>query len=120
MSQAMKGTLLSALVFPGAGQLALRSYVRGFTLLAIVTVSLVLIIVGVMVEAEAVLAEVQSRGGVLDLTEITRLSEAAVSSSDHALVGYAGWAILVCWVVGIVDAWRTGRRLDREAQAAAR
>lgn len=116
----MKGALLSALVFPGAGQLALRSHVRGFTLLAIVTVSLVLIIGRVMAEAEAVLAEAQSRGGVLDLTEITRLSEAAVSSSGHVLVGYAGWATLVCWVVGIVDAWRTGRRLDRERDGANR
>ena len=66
MANAIKGLLLSALVFPGLGQIALRRYQRGVVLMLATLAGLVVIVAKAAREAGRILDTIESEGGVID------------------------------------------------------
>ena len=114
MNNAMKGVLLSGLVLPGLGQVVLRSYRRGFTLMLIVCAAVVTIVVKAVDRALAVLEKIVSEGGSPDLESISAAVSQAVTATDHVTVNLASLLIFVGWLAGMVDAYRTGKKMDME------
>ena len=116
MKRSTKAALLSGLVFPGIGHLYLKRYVPGVILLAgaasaiyyiaSVTVSMALEIVG----------RIQSGGVPLDATAIADLVSRHSSGIEQS-TSLASYALLACWVVGIVDSYRQGRALEKDEKA---
>lgn len=112
MRNSTKGVLLSALVYPGLGQIALKSYLRGVSLIVLTSWGLYRIVAKMY----------QQIVGLLDGTEIS----AIVTSTDDIVkviidmlpdVGGPSYRTLLriisgCWLAGIVDSWLSGRRLD--------
>ena len=56
MNNALKGALLSGLVFPGLGQVNLKHYKRGIALMLIVSISLLVIVVKAVLQALTILS----------------------------------------------------------------
>jgi TM2 domain-containing membrane protein YozV len=82
MKQAAKGALLSGTVFPGLGQIVLKHYVRGITLVLTVSVSLVVLVKIALAQALAILERIQWQGGVIDMSAI---SSAAARASRNKI-----------------------------------
>jgi hypothetical protein len=115
MKNSLKGALLSGLIFPGLGQIALKRYRRGIVLMLVVMAALIVMIVTAVQQAYAVLERIEAVGGTPDSETIRQAAEQAAAASDSAAIPAMALLIVICWVVGIVDAYRIGRQKDRDA-----
>ena len=109
MEKSLKAALLSGLVLPGLGQVFLKRYKRGIALVLVVLGSMFVIISKALEQAQTILEKIQAEGGTLDIATITNAATQSVSGSDNSAYSLALLLIVVCWVIGIVDAY-SGRK----------
>jgi hypothetical protein len=117
MKNALKGALLSGLVFPGLGQVNLKHYKRGIALMLIVSVSLLVIVVKAVLQAFTILEKIESEGRAIDMSTILNATTRASTTSDSLVYNFLLLLIILCWIIGIVDAYRIGKKRDVEAQS---
>ncbi len=111
MSNAWKGALWSAFVFPGVGQIVLKHYRRGIVLLLVCSAGLLAFVTEAMRQATAIVDKMLSEGGNIDEKAIEK-----ASGSESLPLHLLGWLMIGCWIFGIVDAYRIGRKKDIEAR----
>jgi hypothetical protein len=116
MNHALKGVLLSALVLPGLGQYVLRRRRRGAVLIGIVLMALLVIVVQATRIALGILTRLEAGGTAPDMPAITAAAQDAVQGSGAASIQAMLLLIVACWLFAIVDAYRIGHALDREAR----
>jgi len=119
-SNAWKGAFLSGAVFPGLGQLALRRYGRGIVLMLTTLASLAVLVVIAVQRALAILEEIASEGGAMDMSTILSAATQASTSSDSVLFTVVLLFLILCWIVGVVDAYRIGKKMDSGESSANR
>jgi hypothetical protein len=117
MSNALKGALLSGLVFPGFGQVILKHYKRGVVLMLTALASLSVVVVKAAQRALAVLDQIKSEGGVINMSTISKVADQASTTSDSRMINLVLLFIVLCWIIGIVDAYRVGKKKDTEGQS---
>lgn len=113
MKASLKGALLSGLVFPGAGQIALKHYKRGIALIYAVMAGMAAMIVKGVQMALAILDKLAASGGVIDVPAITAAATRAITASDSLILNGAFFLIVICWVFGIIDAYFIGKKMDK-------
>ena len=118
MRYAVKGVLLSALVWPGMGQVAMRRFGFGAVLMVATLAALVVVGVKAVQYALAILAKIDATAGLPDVHVLTRAALASMAVSDRTLFNASLAVLVICWISGVVDAWCVGARLDREAPPA--
>jgi len=117
MKNALKGALLSGLVFPGLGQVNLRHYKRGIALMLIVSVGLLVIVVKAVLQAFTILEKIELQGRAIDMSAILNATTQTSTTSDSFLYNFLLFLIILCWIIGIVDAYRIGKKKDLETQS---
>jgi len=113
VSRAWKGALWSGLVLPGLGQIVLKHYLRGLVLLLVFSASLLAFVNEAMRQASALLDKMMTQGGALDMDAIEK-----AAASESLVFNLLGLLMIGCWVVGVVDAYRIGRKMDEEERLA--
>ena len=106
MTRSGKAALLSALIYPGIGHLYLRQFARGWVLIAITSISLGYI-VAQLVGAAMDIADRMISGSVA--TDTDTLTGLLMEQISGGLYPVAAWSIAICWLWGVVDAYRIGR-----------
>ena len=114
MTQALKGALLSGLVLPGLGQVALKHYKRGIALMLIILVALFVLVAQATHQALTILERIEVEGGVLDLSTISNAATQASTNTSTTIFTIALFLILSCWIIGTIDAYRLGKKKDSE------
>ena len=117
MNNALKGALWSGVIFPGLGQVILKHYKRGIVLVFTVFAIMIVIVLKAVQHASAVLEKVEVEGVVIDIQTITDAATQASSTSDNLIYNLGFLLIVVCWIFGIVDAYRIGKKKDLEEQS---
>ena len=117
MSNSLAAALLSGLVFPGLGQVVLKRYRRGVVLMLIVLACLSVLVAKALQRAFAILKQIELAGGTIDMDAILSAAAQSSTTSDTLVFNYVSLLIIVCWVFGVVDAYRIGRKRDREEQS---
>jgi TM2 domain-containing membrane protein YozV len=112
MKNSLKGALLSGLVFPGLGQIVLKHFKRGFALMLTVSFCLVVVIVKASQLAFAIIEKIQAEGGAVDMSTILNAATQASTTSASLIINRLLLLIIACWIIGIVDAYRIGRKKD--------
>jgi hypothetical protein len=112
MTNAIKGLLLSALVFPGLGQIALKRYQRGVVLMLATLAGFVVIVVNAAREAGRILESIEAEGGVIDQDAMSRAIAQATAWSNNLAFNLLLFAIALCWIYAAVDAYRIGKQQD--------
>ena len=107
MDRHLKATLFSALVFPGAGQFYLRRYLRGVALL-LPTLAAAWYFAGSLWTRSQAIAE-QILSGALSPNLFVIAERLQQSGSDSAVLDLCAATMLVCWILGMADAWFVGR-----------
>jgi len=107
MRQALKGALLSGLVFPGLGQLALKRMLRGLAFVAVASVCTWHIV------NTAVVVVMQS---LPTLEPGTNLIHTPPPVGTHE--SWIASLLLVCWIASVVDAFWLGNQLDQAEKTA--
>lgn len=114
MSNALKGALLSGLVLPGLGQIVLKQYRRGMLIMLAVFASLSVIVVETVQQALAILEQIELQGDAIDMTAISNAAARESVQSGGVALNLLLLFVIVCWVAGTIDAYRLGKRKDRE------
>ena len=118
MNNSIKGALLSGLVFPGLGQVILKHYKRGIAFMLAVLAGLSVIVVKASQQALAIVEKIQSEGGAIDMNTISKAATQASTTSESFIFNLVLLLIIVCWIIGVVDAYRIGRKKDIEERLA--
>ena len=114
MSQAMKAALFSAFAFPGSGHFLLKKHVRG-ALLAGVTILCIWVLLSIALEkAQEISLKIQSGEIPFDLGRIAEEVSKLTASNGTLPADIATYMLVICWLAGIVDAYRVGRLKDKD------
>ena len=115
MSNALKGILFSALIFPGAGQIILAKYRRGAIFLGVAFVSGLLCVTALVRQAVERLQEVVAQGGVVTVSGVMKILTEVSTYVSSVLMMVSFLVLFCCWLFSVVDAWRIGNELDRKS-----
>ena len=116
MKKSLKGVLLSGLVFPGYGQFVMKHYIRGIALMLMCLTGLVVIGVKVRQQISIVFEKIEYGDGAIDMSEILNVVNLADTTSGDVIYRFASLLLLFCWIIGIIDAYRIGRKKDLDEQ----
>jgi TM2 domain-containing membrane protein YozV len=113
MTRAVKGALLSGAIFPGAGQLWLKCYLRGIALIVLTSACLAVIARSAGQQAFRLLEKMEAEGGAVDMMAMLK---SAGNPPDDLLASSASTLLVVCWLLGMIDAYLAGRKRDLAEQ----
>ncbi len=107
MKPSIKAALISGLIFPGLGHLALRRGLRGCLFLLPAALALCYLLVQVLALANKLLADLDA--GTLSLDPVQLLERVHASGIDSPATSMATLVIVLCWVGAVADALWLGR-----------
>lgn len=111
MSRAVSAALLSALVFPGVGQLYLKRRRRGWLFVLVALVAVLLFMAPIMELVMRITDEIASGKLPYDPIAIAmRLEERGQPATP--LQSLAPLVMVASWIASTVDAWLLGRKAD--------
>ena len=113
MPKTNKATLLSALVFPGAGHFFLKKRITGAVLAAASLAALYLIVADMVERAQQIADKILSGEVAPDVAAITELLSRQATGNESQLLDVAWPVLIICWLIGIVDSYRCGRAQDK-------
>ena len=108
MTRSTKAALLSGLIFPGVGHMALKQYLRGSLLMLFALIPLSVIVTTAIQRALSIVDSINSGEIPLDTGSITELVSNTTSAADSSGVNISMIVLGVCWLIGIVDSYRLG------------
>ena len=114
MKESTKGALISALVYPGLGQLVAGSKWSGISFASLTTAGLLVIIYRITMRFYLALDQIPSilTGNLRDLGKLfTILDQSAYP--DWSIELYGLILVAICWIGSIIHAYWAGSRLDR-------
>ena len=112
MKKTEKAVLLSAIVLPGSGHFFLKRYISGFLLSGTALVASYFLISGVINKALDIADKIKRGDIPPDIAVITELVAQQPSGTELQSLNTAMMFLMVAWLIGIVDSYRVGRRLD--------
>lgn len=115
MKKHTKAALLSTFVFPGLGHMILKKYLVGALLAGMAFASLFYLVSKAVERALQISERIQSGEVQLDSTALTDLVSAQASGTEALLLNIATLILVSCWLVGIVDSVRVGRKLQQSS-----
>jgi hypothetical protein len=114
MRKSTKAALLSGLVFPGIGHLFLKQYLRGSILVTIALGSSAAIIRSAIQHAQTVVDSILSGEAPMDSGNISEMISASYTAPENTVATLLMLLLTACWLIGIVDSWRAGRKQDEQ------
>lgn len=109
MKKSTKAALLSAFVLPGMGHIFLKKYICGIVLSGVSLAGIYYLVSKTVERALQILEKVQTGDTPLDIATITALASQQPTGPEADLLNVATVAFIICWLIGIVDAYRIGR-----------
>lgn len=117
MKHSLRGAFLSGAVFPGLGQIVLKHYLRGIALMLAVSACLAAVVGIAVKQALAILEKIQLETGTIDSATLSKVAAQASTGSDSLAFKFFLFMIVFCWLIGIVDAYRIGKKRDGQAES---
>ncbi len=114
MNNSLKGAFLSGLIFPGLGQIVLKHYKRGAVIMLTVLASLSVVVVKAVQHALAIVEKIESEGGAISMSTISNAATQASATSGSLTFNLVLLLVTLCWIIGVVDAYRIGKKKDIE------
>lgn len=109
MKQSTKAVLLSALIFPGIGQISIGHKKRGWLIIFTGCIFLYLIISKVLQQTTIVVEKMQKSGVALDIESISQQTSDLTNFSDNSTLNTLLIFFIVYWLFSIIDAYRIGK-----------
>lgn len=117
MTHSLKAVLLSGLVFPGLGQWLLGHRLRAVAFILAASICLFVIVNQATQQAYAVLDQLEAAGGALDIATLSDAAIQATHNIENSAVHLALIALMLVWVVSMIDAYWVGRLKDRKEKS---
>jgi len=113
MSKSIKAALFSALVFPGAGHFYLKRYLAGLLLTGATFAAIYYMISSTVQRAFEISDKMLRSYAQLDTASFTLAASQNSVAADTLLLNIATAVITICWLIGIIDSYRSGRLADK-------
>lgn len=110
MNNSIKAALLSALIFPGVGQISAGYKQRGWIIIGVNVMLVFLIIREIMKKAYTVIAEMQKSGSPMDIESVSNATSKLAGFSDNIFLNILLILLVIFWVYSIFDAYRVGKK----------
>lgn len=117
MKQSTKAALLSGLIFPGIGHLALKEYLRAAILILAAVGAVYVMTTAAFDQAMTVVDRINSGEVALDSQAVSQAITASSAEADNRAANVSLYILGACWLFGIVDSWRLGNAEDRKRAA---
>ena len=114
MNKAFWGALLSGLVFPGIGQIALKNTKRGIFFIVITIMSLLWLVFIAVQKAFLILNQMPLKQGMLDYNAIREAAEKTLAHSDSTSLNFSLIVLFLAWLISTIDAYRLGKKMDAD------
>ena len=114
MNNSLKGAFWSGLVFPGLGQVVLKHYKRGAVIMLVVLISMSVVVVKAVHSALAILENIELESRAISMSTISNAATQASTTSGSLTINLVLLLTILCWVFGVVDAYRIGKEMDIE------
>ncbi len=114
MKKSTKAALLSGLIFPGIGHLALKEYLRASILILAALAAVYVLTTTTVNQAMAVFDRINSGEVALDSQAISEAITASSASADNWAANMSLYILGACWLFGIVDSYRLGKAEDKK------
>ena len=108
MKRSTKAALLSGLIFPGIGHIALKQYLRGSVLMLLALVALSVIVTRIYQRALIIVDRINSGDIPVDTGAIAEMVSNSSSGADSIIENIAVVVLAACWLIGIMDSYRLG------------
>lgn len=115
MKKSTSAVLLSAFLFPGMGHVYLKKYVTGIVLAGISFASIYYLVSKAIDIAVEISKKIEAGEVLLDESAISQLATQFSNTNDAQIMNIATTVFIICWLVGIVDAYRLGRLQDKNS-----
>jgi len=112
MNPHTKATLLSALVFPGLGQLTLKRYYRATLMISACLISLYIIINSAIEKAMEISQKIVSGEIPYDTTTISRMIEESSAGASASTTNSALSIVTFIWLWAMIDAYFINRMAE--------
>lgn len=110
MTKTTKALLLSALVFPGCGQLHLKRYGIAAILISITLVCTYILLSSAVDIANEISAQIMRGELALDVQQISDAISSALSQNNQQTITLCTWLLGISWVIGIADIWHASQQ----------
>lgn len=110
MNNSIKAALLSALIFPGVGQISAGDKKRGWSIIGGNVMLVFLIVREVMQKAYTVIAEMQKSGSPMDIESVSNATSKLAGFSDNVFLNILLILLIILWVYSVFDAYRAGKK----------
>ena len=114
MKSSSKAALLSALVFPGAGQISAGHNRRGWIIIAATITVMSLLIRGALQKAQQIIEQMQKSGVVMDMESISKAAAQASGFSDNLFLNILLISLIIIWLFSVLDAYRLAQNKQVE------
>jgi hypothetical protein len=108
MTKLTKALLLSAFVYPGAGQLFLKHYKTGIGFVIITSIGLYFIIDNILKIAYQLADDITMGGAIPDSADLLN----TFSQSDSAQLNNVAIIISITWLISLLHTYFVGRETD--------
>jgi len=112
MNNSLKGAFLSGLIFPGLGQIVLKHYKRGVVIMLTVLAGMSVVVAKAVQHALTILEKIESEGGAISMSTISNAATQASITSGNLMFNLILLLVTLCWIIGVVDAYRIGKKKD--------
>ena len=105
MNKSIKAALLSALIFPGVGQISAGYKRRGWLFVLVNCVFLYLMISEIIQRVYSTINEIQKAGVPIDVENISKTTQELISFSDNTYLNSLLIILMISWAYAIFDAY---------------
>jgi len=113
MKQSSKAALLSAFICPGAGHVYLKKYIPGAVIIGVAAYALY-ILLSIAVSSALEISDKLVSGQITpDIMVIRELVSQQQTEAEQQQASIATTALLIVWIIGILDSYRLGRARDQ-------
>ena len=117
MNKPIKAALLSAFVFPGVGHFFLKKHIPGAVLAGTALAGLYFLMAKTLETALQIAENIQSGEVQLGAMTITELVSKQPTGAGIQILDIATAALIIAWLIDIVDSYRVGRAQDKDLGA---
>lgn len=108
MKKSTKAALLSGLIFPGAGHMFLKQYLRGSVLILAALIATTVIVTAVVQQALAIVDRINSGEIAIETGAIADMVSSSTNAADSPMTNISMLVLVACWLIGIIDSYRLG------------
>jgi hypothetical protein len=110
MNRATKGALFNALLFPGWGQVYLKKYKKGISIIVAISAGIISILWSVAQATINILKIAPFKKGTVTFITVVQLAIDAVKSLNLFYLYLMLSSMILLWIFSIIDAYMSGKK----------